>query len=151
MNCSSILYHGILVTIRRPTQRVTDRRRRNNESGASVEDGSAPLKSGALAVNRDGVHVTLPEALRVNVVEGHKCGWVKLGRIKSAECDLAVIFLVRQTGYLVRGNRSGNKTCCRQGLYGSRFSLLGKARLCQAHQPVELYSVAEKAVSDART
>jgi hypothetical protein len=85
--------------------------RRNDKRGAGVEDGGAAVESGVRAVDGDGAEGALPEALRVDVVEGDERVGVELGGVETAEGDLAIVLLVGETRDLVRYDRVVDQAC----------------------------------------
>lgn len=97
----------------------------DDESGAGVEDGGAALETEVLAADGDG-HVALPEALRVDVVEGDERRGVELGVVETAKGDLAVVLRVVETRDLVRGNGIRDEAVLRQSLDGCQGLLLGE-------------------------
>ena len=113
----------------------------DNEGGASVEDSGATLESEVIAINRCGER-TLPETIRVDVLEGDEGLGVEFGLVETSERDLAVVETVGNSGDLVRCDGLFDQLLLRKRFNRGRDALLGKGGLGQAHQTIEFGRVA---------
>jgi len=100
----------------------------DNEGGASVEDGSAALESEVLSINRRG-ETTLPETVRVDVLEADESLGVELGLVETSERNLAVVETVGNSGDLVRRDGLVDQLLLRKGFNRSRDTLIGEGGL----------------------
>ena len=100
----------------------------NNEGGTGVEDGGAALKPKILVINGRG-EGALPEAVRVNVLEGDEGVGVELGLVKTSERNLPIIETIRNSGNLVRRDGLLDQSLLRKRLDRGRNVLVGKGRL----------------------
>lgn len=95
----------------------------NNESGTSVEDSSAGIEANRLAINGN-THVTFPETVLVDVVEGDESFSVEFGCIETTEGDLAIVLAIRETRDLVGSDGVVDEALLGKSLNGSKSLLL---------------------------
>ena len=114
--------------------------RGDNESGTGVEDGGAALESEICTINRCG-EITLPETVRVDVLEGNEGLGVDLGLVDTTERDLAIVETVGNSGDLVRRDGIGDQPILSERLDGGRDGLVREGGLGEAHQTIELGGV----------
>jgi len=113
----------------------------DNEGGAGVEDGGAAVESEVFAINGRG-ETTLPETFLVDVLEGDEGLCVELGLVEASERDLAIFETTGKSGDLVRRDSLADQLLLCKRLDGGWDTLVGKGGLGQAHQTIELGSIA---------